>query len=84
MKKKLTLLIVLMIILSSTAIAQTTIEPYIIIPEEYRSWNEKKTSKDFDRTNVSENGMVASSKYEASLVGLRVLQDGGNAVDSNT
>lgn len=82
MKRLFSLVVALLMVFSLAATAQTPATPYIEAPENYRSWGADNTPKDFDRTATSQNGMAASSKYEASLIGLRVLEAGGNAVDA--
>jgi gamma-glutamyltranspeptidase / glutathione hydrolase len=45
------------------------------------SWS-KVNAKTVESKAVGSNGVVVSTQKEASLVGLQVLQDGGNAIDA--
>jgi gamma-glutamyltranspeptidase / glutathione hydrolase len=45
------------------------------------SWS-KVNAKTVDSKAVGSNGVVVSTQQEASLVGLQVLQAGGNAIDA--
>ena len=56
--------------------------PYIVIPEEYRSWDENGDPQQFSHAGEAGSAMVASSKYEASAIGLDILKNGGNAIDA--
>ncbi len=57
-------------------------QPYIVIPEEYRSWDANGNLQQFSHAGEADKAMVASSKYEASAIGLDVLKQGGNAIDA--
>ena len=81
-KRLLSLVMALLMAFSLAAVAETAAGPYIEIPLAQRSWGEDGQFKDFDRTQTSEKGMAAASKYEAALVGRRILEQGGNAVDA--
>ena len=35
-----------------------------------------------DRGDVGENGMISSGRYEASKIGRKIIEDGGNAIDA--
>lgn len=59
---------------SSAASADSTAqnEDEFVIPE----WNA------LDRSATGENGVVSSARYEASKIGVEIMQAGGNAVDA--
>lgn len=56
--------------------------PYIVIPEESRSWDADGKLTEFSHAGEADKAMVASSKYEASYIGREILQNGGNAIDA--
>lgn len=56
--------------------------PYIEIPVEYRSWDEKGRQITRSMLGTAENGMVSSLNYVASKIGADILEAGGNAVDA--
>ena len=70
--------------LSASSAATDTQEatPYIEIPEEYRSWDEKGRQITRSMLGTAENGMVSSLNYVASKIGADILEAGGNAVDA--
>ena len=48
----------------------------------WRPFNEKGETIRTDRDATGENGMVASSNVYATMAGLEILEQGGNAVDA--
>jgi len=81
----LTLIVLVLVLLGCATTLKTsgnTGGAFIVAPENHRPWDANGSSKDFDRTASARNGMVASSKYEASSIGRQILQAGGNAIDA--
>lgn len=50
--------------------------------EEFRLFDENGKPLNPPRGGVGENAIVSTSKYEASVVGRQILEQGGNAVDA--
>lgn len=59
-----------------------TTSVYMDIPMEYRAWDEKGNSVNFDRMSTAENGMVTALRYEPAQIGCDIMENGGTAVDA--
>lgn len=61
---------------------ETEKSTYMEFPAEYQSWDSTGKAVNFDRLNSAENGMVVSLRYEASEIGVQIMEQGGSAVDA--
>ncbi len=82
MKKILALILAMAMALSLAACAPATSGPAVSEEEIWSSTDENGNLKLTERDDVGENGMVTTANVYATMAGLKVLEQGGNAVDA--
>ena len=82
MKKILALILAMAMALSLAACAPATSGPAVSEEEIWSSTDENGNLKLTERDDVGENGMVTTANVYATMAGLEVLEQGGNAVDA--
>lgn len=82
MKKILALILAMAMALSLAACAPATSGPAVSGEEIWSSTDENGNLKLTERDDVGENGMVTTANVYATMAGLEVLEQGGNAVDA--
>ena len=65
-----------------TEAPQPEAEPYIDLPEQYRSWDANGNPVNYEKYATAENGMVAALRYEPAEIGKRIMEQGGTAIDA--
>jgi len=82
MKKLLALILAMAMALSLAACAPATSGPAVSEEEVWSSTDENGNLKLTERDDIGENGMVTTANVYATMAGLEVLEQGGNAVDA--
>ena len=82
MKKILALILAMAMALSLAACAPATSGPAVSEEEIWSSTDENGNLKLTERDDVGENGMVTTANVYATMAGLEILEQGGNAVDA--